>query len=193
MLNHVVIINAFDKNEEFIGKLSKVYEQALRSRGIVPEVLYVNNMTFSFSPFPEQYAFNTLEYDLQRSVSAIKAAPTVSIFTSTQKANQSPVFRQFFARLFHLKSGSINYDIWGNVLAYNKVLRIITVLDDPDIWKEFHKNRNKWVVPIPKASFGLFGFGQIYSRTFGYLKDNDINNEYGKKSVRAMQNMAEKD
>ncbi len=193
MTNRVVIINAFEPADFFITQLSKEYERTLKERNIAPEILFVNNMNFSFTPFPEQYAFDTLEYDLQKCVKAIKNASTVAFFTSTRKDKPMPIFRQLVSRLFHLKSGMINNDIWGNVSAYSKVLRIITVLDDPEIWKEFHNGKNRSVVPMPKISFGLFGFGQVYSRTFGYLKESDVLNSYAQKSLKAMRDMAEKD
>lgn len=193
MLNQVVIVNAFELDDFFISQLSQEYEKYLVKRDIIPEVFYVNRMNFSFTPFPEQFTLQTLEQDLQRCVNAIKMASTLAIFTSTHKDQQTSAFRQFITRLFHLKSGIINHNIWGNMSAHNKVLRIITVLNDPHTWKEFHRNRNRWIVPMPKATFGLFGFGQIYSRTFGFLKDNDMNNVYAQKSLKAMRNMAEKD
>lgn len=193
MLGKVVIVNAFEPEDFFIAQLSIAYENALNERGIMPELLFVANMNFSFTPFPEQYTYNTLEYDLQKSVSLMKAATTVAFFTSTKKDKPMPIFRQFVSRLFHLKSGMINTDIWGAVNAYGKTLRIITVLEDPDTWKEFHNSRNRSIVPLPKVSFGLFGFGQIFSRTFGYLKDNDMQSKYAQKCIKAMKDMAEKD
>ena len=193
MTNKVVIINAFEPTDFFIDQLSKEYEDVLIARNIVPEILFVSTMNFSFTPFPEQYSFDTLEYDLQKCVRAIKNASTVAFFTSEKKEKPMPIFRQLVSRLFHLKSGMINSDIWGHVSAYSKVLRIITVLDDPETWKAFHNSKNRSVVPMPKISFGLFGFGQIYSRTFGYLKGNDMLNPYAQKSLKAMRDMAEKD
>lgn len=192
-MSKVVIVNAFDQSDFFIARLSDEYEQALRERNIVPEILVVNTMHFSFTPFPEQYTFETLEYGLQKSVTAIRNASTVAFFTSSRKDKPMPIFGQFVSRLFHLKSGMINSDIWGHISAYSKVLRIITVLDDPEIWREFHNNKNRAVVPMPRISFGLFGFGQVYTRTFGYLKENDLLNDYAKKSQKAMRDMAEKD
>jgi hypothetical protein len=193
MTNKVVIVNAFEPVDFFIAQLSKEYENALKERNIIPEILFVNTMNFSFTPFPEQYSFDTLEYDLQKTVKAIKNASTVAFFTSTRKDKPMPIFGQLVSRLFHLKSGMINSDIWGNVSAYSKVLRIITVLDDPEIWAAFHNGKNISVVPMPKISFGLFGFGQVFSRTFGYLKESDVLNNYAKKSLKAMRDMAEKD
>lgn len=192
-MNKVVIVNAYHAGDFFIENLSKEYENALRKRNIVPELLFVNKMNFSFSPFPEQYTFDTLENDLQKSVKAIKQAGTVAFFTSSTKDKQSPFFKQFVSRLFHLKFGTVNHDIWGQVSVYSKVLRIITVLDDPEIWAAFHQSRDRSLLPMPKVSLGLFGFGQIFSRTFGYLKNNDLQSAYAQKSLKAMGDMAQKD
>lgn len=192
-MGKVVIVNAYHAGDFFIEQLSKAYETALKKRNIHPEVLYIPTMNFSFSPFPEQYSFDTLENDLQRSVKAIKQAATVAFFTSSKKDQQMPFLRQFVSRLFHLKFGTVNQGIWGHLSVHNKVLRIITVLEDPEVWAAFHNSRNRSLLPMPKISFGLFGFGQIYSRTFGYLKNNDMENAYAIKSLKAMQDMAEKD
>lgn len=193
MAGKVVIINAFESSDFFISKLCEAYEAALMERNIHPETLYVNQMTFSFTPFPEQFSYQSLEHDLQRSVSLIKGASTVAIFTSAKKEKTAPIFKQFVSRLFHLKAGKINSDIWGHINAYSKVMRIITVLDDPDTWRAFHNNKKRSIVPLPKVSFGLFGFGQVFSRTFGYLKEEGLLNDYAKKSLKAMRDMAEKD
>lgn len=192
-MSTIVIVNAFDPDDFFISCLSKAYEATLHQRNLSTEALYINQMNFSYAPFPEQYTFDLLENDLKASVKAIRQASTVAIFTSTRADKQAPAFKQFVSRLFHLKSGGINTDIWGQVSVYNKVLRIITVLDDPELWQAFHQEKNRSVVPVPKVSFGLFGFGQVYSRTFGYLKQNDLETEYARKSLKAMRDMAEKD
>ena len=193
MAGKIVIINAFDGEDFFISKLYEEYENALMKRNMQPEILFVNQMNFSFTPFPEQYSFQSLEHDLQRSVSLIKEASTLAIFTSAKKDKASPVLKQFVSRLFHLKSGKVNSEIWGHISAYSKVLRIITVLDDPETWKAFHNNRKRSIVPLPKVSFGLFGFGQVFSRTFGYLKEDGLLNDYARKCLKAMRDMAEKD
>lgn len=194
MFSKVAIINAFEPENFFIAQLSKAYDDAIHERGISAELLFVNNMDFSFTPFPDQYTFDTLESDLQKSVEVIKSASTVAFFTSANRDKVVPIFTQFVSRLFHLKDGGINKDIWGdNVNVYSKVLRIITVLDDPETWKRFRNSRRASLVPVPKINFDLFGFGQIYSRTFGYLKDDTILNDYALKSMKAMVSMAEKD
>ncbi len=193
MLSKVVIINAFDPEDFFIAQLSKAYDDAIIERGISAELLFVNNMNFSFTPFPDQYTYESLEPDLQKSVDAIKGASTVAFFTSASRDKVVPIFTQFVSRLFHLKEGMINKEIWGNINAYSKTLRIITVLDDPDTWKQFRNNRKPSLVPMPKINFGLFGFGQIFSRTFGYLKEGYVLNEYALKSLKTMRVMADKD
>ncbi|WP_118975068.1 hypothetical protein [Taibaiella koreensis] len=193
MHSKVVIINAFEPEDFFIAQLSKAYDNAIVEKGISAELLFVNNMNFSFTPFPDQYTYETLEPDLQKSVDAIKGASTVAFFTSANRDKVIPIFTQYVARLFHLKEGTVNKDIWGYIDAYSKILRIITVLDDPDTWKQFRNNRKPSLVPMPKINFGLFGFGQIFSRTFGYLKEGYVLNEYAQKSIKAMRIMAEKD
>lgn len=194
MSSKVVIINAFEPENFFIAQLSKAYDDALHERGIAADLLFVNNMNFSFSPFADEFTFDTLESDLQKSVEMIKAAHTVAFFTSANRDRVVPVFTQFVSRLFHLKDGMINKEIWGDdVNVYSKVLRIITVLDDPETWKKFRNNRKASLVPIPKIDFDLFGFGQIYSRTFGYLKDDMVLNDYAMKCIKTMISMAAKD
>jgi len=193
MSSKVVIINAFEPEDFFIAQLSKAYDNALSEIGIAAELLFVNNMNFSFTPFPAEFTYDSLESDLQKSVDVIKRASTVAFFTSANKEKVVPIFTQFVSRLFHLKEGTINTDIWGNIHAYSKTLRIITVLDDPDTWKQFRNNRKPSLVPIPKINFGLFGFGQIYSRTFGYLKDGYVLNDYALKSMKLMSTIAEKE
>jgi hypothetical protein len=193
MSSKVVIINAFEPEDFFIAQLSKAYDNAIVEKGISAELLFVNNMNFSFTPFPEQYTYDDLESDLQKSVDAIKNASTVAFFTSANKEKVVPIFTQFVSRLFHLKEGRVNDGIWGNINAYSKTLRIITVLDDPDTWKQFRNNRKPSLVPMPKINFGLFGFGQVFSRTFGYLKEDFVLNEYALKSLNAMRVMADKD
>ena len=193
MSGKLVIINAFEPEDFFIAQLSKAYDNAIVERGITAELLFVNNMNFSFTPFPEQHTYETLESDLQKSVDAIKSAATVAFFTSANKDRVVPIFTQFVSRLFHLKEGMINRDIWGNSNAYSKTLRIITVLDDPETWKQFRNNRKPTLVPMPKINFGLFGFGQIYSKTFGFLKEDYVLNDYALKSMRTMRVIAEKD
>ncbi|PSK93343.1 hypothetical protein [Taibaiella chishuiensis] len=193
MSSKVVIINAFEPENFFIAQLSKAYDDALHERGITAELLFVNNMNFSFSPFPDTFTFDELEPDLQKSVELIQAADTVAFFTSASRDHIVPVFTEFVSRLFHLKDGGINTGIWGDVDAYRKVLRIITVLDDPETWKKFRNNRKASLVPVPRINFDLFGFGQIYSRTFGFLKDDMVLNEYALKCIKTMVSMAEKD
>lgn len=192
-MSTVVIINAFDPDDFFITRLSEAYEAALRRRNLNMEVLDLHRMNFSHTPFPEQYSFHTLEDDLKKSVEAIARASTVAVFASTRPDKPAPAFKQFVSRLFHLKAGRINAAIWGEINAHDKVLRIITVLDDPALWHAFHQRKNRAVVPVRKVSFGLFGFGQVYSRTFGYLRQNDLESAYAQKCLKAMSDMAEKD
>lgn len=193
MSSKVVIINAFEPENFFIAQLSKAYDNALHERGITAELLFVNNMNFSFSPFPDAFTFDDLEPDLQKSVELIQSASTVAFFTSANRDHVVPIFTEFVSRLFHLKDGGINTAIWGNVDAYRKVLRIITVLDDPETWKKFRNSRKASLVPVPKINFDLFGFGQIYSRTFGFLKDDMVLNDYALKCIKTMVSMAAKD
>ncbi len=193
MSSKVVIINAFEPENFFIAQLSKAYDDALHERGIAAELLFVNNMNFSFSPFPDTFTFDDLEPDLQKSVELIQSASTVAFFTSANRDHVVPIFTEFVSRLFHLKDGGINTAIWGDVDAYRKVLRIITVLDDPETWKKFRNSRKATLVPVPKINFDLFGFGQIYSRTFGFLKDDLVLNDYAMKCIKTMVSMAAKD
>ena len=129
-MSTVVIVNAFDPDDFFISRLSNAYEATLHQRNLSTEVLYINQMNFSYTPFPEQYTFTSLENDLKKSVRAIREASTVAIFTSTKPGKQAPAFTQVVYWLFHLKPGGINLDILGQISVYNKVLRIITVMDD---------------------------------------------------------------
>jgi hypothetical protein len=195
MSKNIVVINAFEPEDFFIRRLSQEYDNAIAENGMVSELLFLGSMYFSYTPFPQQYTFDTLENDLQKSVTAIKAASTLTFFTSYDpKKNTNPAFGQFISRLFHLDGGTINKEIWGEVNAYNKKVRIITVIDDEETWRKFKHNRSGSMLPLPinKINFKMFGFGAVYSSTFGYLQDNVLN-DYGLKCLSKMHELGGKD
>jgi hypothetical protein len=185
MQNKVVVINAFEPDDFFISQLSRKYDNAVAEAKSFSELLIVSSMNFSFAAFPEQYTYDTLEPDLQKSVDAINSADVLAIFTS-YRPEMSPVFSQFIARLFHLHKGGINTGIWGNISVHNKLVRIVTVIDDYNTWRKYKFKRDPSVLPIHKTDLSLFGFGTVATATYGYLQDN-ILNEYGFKQLSRMQ------
>lgn len=187
MSNKIAIINAFDPEDFFIELLSRQYDNAIAENGMVSELFFVNSMFFSFTPFPESYTFDTLEPDLQRCVQSVRQASTVAIFTSFHTRGEiNPAFAQFVNRIFHLSAGAPNKQIWGETTSiYNKRVRIISVIDDPKTWGQYKYKRNASMLPIHKINFRLFGFGEVYTSTLGYLNDNIVN-EYGEKALRKM-------
>jgi hypothetical protein len=190
MQNKITIINAFDAEDYFIEKLSKEYDNAVTENGMVSELLFISSMNFSFAPFPQQYTFDTLERDLQESVNAIKSASTLAFFTSYHtRKHINPAFAQFVSRLFHLQNGSVNKSIWGEGVTYNKRIRIISVIDDVATWKKYKFKKDASILPINKIDFSLFGFDEVFTSTFGYLQDNEMN-EYGLKCLSRMHDFA---
>ena len=193
MSGNIVIVNAFEPEDFFIRRLSQEYDNAIAGNGMISELLFVSTMYFSFAAFPQQYNFESLENDLQKCVTAIKKASTLVFFTSYKpNMKTNPAFAQFVQRLFHLNNGEINKSIWGDINAYNQKVRIITVVDDEEAWKRYNRQRLPLALPINKINFKLFGFGSVYSSTFGYLKDNQLN-EYGIKCISTMHELGKKD
>ncbi|MFT3936533.1 MAG: hypothetical protein QM726_23105 [Chitinophagaceae bacterium] len=192
MPGKIVIVNAFEPEDFFIRSLSQEYDNTIAANGMMSELLFVSTMYFSFSPFPQQFNFETLENDLQKCVTAIKAASTLVFFTSYKPDRLNPAFSQFVSRLFHLDAGNINKGIWGNINVYNQKVRIITVIDDEESWKRYNRQRLPLPLPINKVNFKLFGFGAVYSSTFGYLQNNQLN-DYGIKCLKTIAELAKKD
>ncbi len=184
MPNQIVVINAFEPEDFFISQLSQTYDNAVAEAGSLSELLIVSSMFFSFTPFPERFDYASLEPDLQKSVDAMKLASVLAIFTS-YRPDINPAFSQFISRLFHLDKGGINTGIWGHINVYNKLVRIITVIEDEPTWKRYKFRRDPSMLPIHKIDFSLFGFGIVSTSTFGYLENNELN-EYGLKQLAKM-------
>ncbi len=186
----VVIINAYEPRDFFADAL-KAYDNTIAQAGTSSSLLFISNMYFSQTAFPERYTLDTLESDLQKSVALIQTAQVLSFFVSIgQRVN--PAFESFIKRLFHLTHGRINENIWGRTAAYNKKVRIITIINDEAIWKQFKQNKKNIYHPINTIDFRFFGFGQIYTTTFGPLKESVIN-AYAEKCIKTMHVLAKKD
>jgi len=193
MLSKITIVNAFDPEDYFIEFLSREYDNAVSESGVMSELLFINPMHFSYTPFPEHYTFDTLEPDLQRSIQSIKDASVVSIFTSWNPHKEpNPAITHFVNRLFHLQHGAINTGIWGDTNTHHKRVRIITVIDDPAEWRRYKRTRDPGALPVTKIDFRLFGFGEVFTKTFGYLKPGELN-DYGRKCVETIHFLAAKD
>ena len=164
------------------------YDNAVSSEGAVSSLLFPATMDFNVNVAASEYGCSELEPDLQKSVDAIKSADTLAVFTS-YKPDSNPIFPGFINRLFHLRSGEINYSIWGRNFDASKRVRIITVIDDHDTWRKYKFRRDASQLPIHKIDFRVFGFEQVYTSTFGYLQDN-VMNEYGLKQVAKMHRFA---
>lgn len=192
MFTRVVIINAYEPNDFFAATLAKEYDNQLSQQDTPSVLLFISNMFFSKTAFPERYSYENLESDLQKSVDYIKAASTLTFFVSVGAEGLNPAFQAFVNRLFHLEKGRINEKIWGNITAYTKKVRIITILNDETIWQQFKQDKKGVYHPINKIDFKLFGVSEIYTTTFGFLKENVIN-DYAKKCIQTLQELAKKD
>lgn len=188
----VVIINAYEPGDFFATTLAREYDNQLAQQGTSSALLFISNMYFSQTAFPERYTFETLESDLQKSVELIKSASTLTFFVSFGSKGLNPAFQAFVNRLFHFAQGRINEAIWGYITAYTKKIRIITILNDEIIWQQFKRDRKSIYHPINKIDFRLFGFGEIYTTTFGFLKENIINS-YAEKCIGTIHQLAKKD
>lgn len=188
----VVIINAYEPNDFFASTLAREYDNQLTQQNTSSALLFISNMFFSQAIFPEKYTFETLEHDLQKSVELIQSASILTFFVSMGSKGVNPAFQSFTNRLFHLKQGRINETIWKRPTAYAKKVGIITILNDEQLWKQFKENRKSIYHPVNKVDFKLFGFGQVHTTTFGFLRENKIN-DYGLKCIEKIQRFAKND
>ncbi|HPH98710.1 MAG TPA: hypothetical protein PK772_00125 [Chitinophagaceae bacterium] len=188
----VVIINAYESNDFFASTLAREYDNQLTQQGISSALLFISNMYFSQTIFPEKYTFETLEPDLRKSVELIKSASTLTFFVSVGSKGTNPAFQSFINRLFHLTQGRINEGIWKRPAAYSKKVGIITILNDEQLWKQFKENRRSIYHPVNKVDFKLFGFGKVHTTTFGFLRETKINT-YGLKCIEKIKRFAKND
>ncbi len=188
----VAIINAYEPGDFFATTLAREYDNQLTQQGTSSTLLFISNMYFSQAAFPERYTFKTLETDLQKSVELIKNASTLTFFVSFGSKGLNAAFQSFVNRLFHLTQGKINENIWGHITAYNQKVRIITILNDQTIWQQFKQNRKSIYHPINTIDFRFFGFGKIYTTTFGFLKEGVLN-MYAEKCIKTIHELAKKD
>lgn len=181
MQHKTVIIHAFEPQDFFIGKLAEAYTDALSEAGAVVETLSVNTMKFAHVPNPKEYTYANLEQDLQQSIEAIRSASSLAVFVN-YRPDMNPALAQFLSRIFHLKAGVVNNDIWGKERVHDRKVRIISVIDDEPIWEAFKIKKDTSILPTNKVNFRLFGFGFLSTANFGFLRD-EVMNEYGLKQL----------
>ena len=188
MQHKTVIIHAFEPEDFFIGKLAETYKDAIAEAGATVEILSVNTMQFDHVINPKDYDYSKLGQDLQQSVDAIKTANSLAIFVN-YRPDANIAFAQFLSRIFHLKAGVVNNDIWGKERVHDRKVRIVSVIDDEAIWEAFKLKKDPSILPTSKVNFRLFGFGFLAAANFGFLRDNELN-DYGFKQLEKVKKYA---
>lgn len=190
MTGIIAIINLYSPDSYFINQLSETYDKVISALGVKSSIL-LPDQVYSSSAAGDNKGYDVSESELRKSIEIIRQVSAIAIFTSWKpQDNFNPRYKDFISQLFNDRD---TVALSGNASFANMRLRIVSVIDDEAEARKYKTNRDASMLSIQKADFMNLGFGRIFTRTFGNLRDNNITSEYGRKSIVLISDLAGKD